>query len=53
MRCGIAPEDAPAEASASSMRVVPTTLTMAWRVASVSDCAVPVSAARWITTSGV
>ena len=32
--------------------VVPTTLAEACRVASVSDCAVPVSAARWTTSSG-
>ena len=34
------------------MVVVPTTLTEPCRVASVSDWAVPVSAARWTTTSG-
>src|SRR5512133_2404795 len=37
---------------ASSIAVVPTTLTVAWREASVSDWAVPVSAARCTTAEG-
>ncbi len=42
----------PARVSPSSSWVVPTTLTVLWRVLSLSDWAVPVSAARWTTTSG-
>ena len=32
--------------------MVPTTLTEPWRVASESDCAVPVSAAKWTIWEG-
>src|SRR5580704_13474344 len=42
----------PWRVKASNICEVPTTLTVAWRVASVSDWPVPVSAARWTTVSG-
>jgi hypothetical protein len=48
MRAGMCP----ARPSASVSSVVPTTFTRPWRLASVRDCPVPVSAARWTTTSG-